>query len=175
MISDVSVRAHMEFLASDAMNGRGSGTRDEWIAVTYVASHLRRLGLEPLGDDGGYVQKIDVERPELAGPPVLAIGGQKFTHGSGITVAAMNAATASGPLARYAKGRSVAKGSVVFVPEITPEMQAELTPATLVLSKSCGPSRGPAGARYRGGAGASPGLAFSSACASRGWRPSAGR
>jgi aminopeptidase YwaD len=55
LITQESVRAHMEFLASDALNGRGSGTRDEWIAVTYIASQLRRWGLEPMGDDGGYV------------------------------------------------------------------------------------------------------------------------
>ncbi len=48
----------MEFLAGDALNGRGSGTRDEWIAVTYATSHMRRLGVEPLGDNGGYVQAI---------------------------------------------------------------------------------------------------------------------
>jgi len=48
----------MEFLAGDALNGRGSGTRDEWIAVTYAAAQMRRLGLEPLGDGGGYVQSI---------------------------------------------------------------------------------------------------------------------
>jgi Zn-dependent M28 family amino/carboxypeptidase len=48
----------MEFLAGDALNGRGSGTRDEWIAASYVAAEMRRLGLEPLGDDGGYVQKM---------------------------------------------------------------------------------------------------------------------
>src|SRR5215204_1370884 len=52
-VSQASVRAHMEFLAGDALNGRGSGTRDEWIAVTYAAAQTRRLGLEPLGDDGG--------------------------------------------------------------------------------------------------------------------------
>jgi hypothetical protein len=57
-VSEASVRAHMEFLAGDALNGRGSGTRDEWIAATYAAAHMRRLGLEPLGDDGGYVQAI---------------------------------------------------------------------------------------------------------------------
>ncbi len=68
----------MEFLASDAMNGRGSGTRDEWIAVTYVASHLRRLGLEPMGDDGGYIQTIEMERPELSAPPVLTIGAEVY-------------------------------------------------------------------------------------------------
>jgi Zn-dependent M28 family amino/carboxypeptidase len=55
---EASVRAHMEFLASDALNGRGSGTRDEWIAATYIASQMRHLGLEPLGDSGGYIQVI---------------------------------------------------------------------------------------------------------------------
>ena len=57
-ISQASVRAHMEFLSGDALNGRGSGTRDEWIAVSYAAAQMRRLGLEPLGDGGGYVQSI---------------------------------------------------------------------------------------------------------------------
>jgi hypothetical protein len=28
-LQEASIRAHMEFLASDALNGRGSGTRDE--------------------------------------------------------------------------------------------------------------------------------------------------
>ena len=57
-ITEASVRADMEFLAGDALNGRGSGTRDEWIAVTYAAARMRDLGLEPLGDDSGYVQAI---------------------------------------------------------------------------------------------------------------------
>ena len=48
----------MEFLAGDALNGRGSGTRDEWIAAAYVAAHMRRLGLEPLGEDGDYLEAI---------------------------------------------------------------------------------------------------------------------
>ncbi len=48
----------MEFLAGDALNGRGSGSRDEWIAATYAAAQMRRLGLEPLGDDEGFVQAI---------------------------------------------------------------------------------------------------------------------
>ncbi len=41
------VQAHEEFLASDALQGRGSGTRDEWIAATYVAAQFRQFGLEP--------------------------------------------------------------------------------------------------------------------------------
>ena len=52
------VRGHMEFLASDALNGRASGSRDEWIAATYVAAQLEQFGLEPLGDDAGFVQEV---------------------------------------------------------------------------------------------------------------------
>ena len=37
------VRAHMEFLASDALRGRGSGTADELVAATYVAVATARL------------------------------------------------------------------------------------------------------------------------------------
>jgi hypothetical protein len=57
VITEASVRAHMEFLAGDALNGRGSGTRDEWIAASYAAAQMRRLGLEPLTADG-YVQVV---------------------------------------------------------------------------------------------------------------------
>ena len=57
-VSESSVRAHMEFLAGDALNGRGSGTRDEWIAAAYVAAQMRRRGLEPMGEYGGYIQSV---------------------------------------------------------------------------------------------------------------------
>jgi Peptidase family M28 len=61
-VTEASIRGHMEMLASDAMNGRGSGTRDEWLAATYIASELRQWGLAPLGDDGGFVQRVDTPR-----------------------------------------------------------------------------------------------------------------
>jgi len=57
-----AVRAEMEFLASDALAGRGSGTQYEQIAATYVASQLRQYGIEPAGDGGGYVQTVHWRR-----------------------------------------------------------------------------------------------------------------
>ena len=77
-ITERSVRAHLEFLASDAMNGRGSGTRDEWIAAEYIGAQLRLWGLEPLGDGGGYVTLVEIERAQLASPPTLASGAARF-------------------------------------------------------------------------------------------------
>jgi Zn-dependent M28 family amino/carboxypeptidase len=46
----------MEFLAGDALNGRGSGTRDEWVAASYAGALMRTLGLEPIG--AGFVHEI---------------------------------------------------------------------------------------------------------------------
>ena len=39
-ITEASIRGHMEFLAGDAMKGRGSGTEDEWRAAEYIGSCL---------------------------------------------------------------------------------------------------------------------------------------
>jgi hypothetical protein len=62
-VSEASVRAHLEFLASDALNGRQSGTRDEQIAAEYVGAQFRRLGLTPPeGSQGSYVQTIPFTR-----------------------------------------------------------------------------------------------------------------
>ncbi len=65
-VTETTVRAHMGFLASDALHGRGSGTRDEWIAATYIASQFGRMGLEPMGDAGTYVQTIEFSPPGAA-------------------------------------------------------------------------------------------------------------
>jgi hypothetical protein len=52
------IRGELEFLASDVLQGRGSGTRDELLAATYLASELAQLGLKPGGDDGGFIQNV---------------------------------------------------------------------------------------------------------------------
>ena len=55
------VRAHEEFLASDAMGGRGSATRMEEIAANYVASEFIGYGLKPAPGMTGYLQSADVD------------------------------------------------------------------------------------------------------------------
>jgi hypothetical protein len=57
-----SLRGHVSFLASDLLEGRDTPSRGLDIAGEYIASHFRRLGLEPAGDDG-YFQTV-VLRPE---------------------------------------------------------------------------------------------------------------
>jgi hypothetical protein len=97
-----SIRAHMDYLASDALAGRGSGTPQEHMAADYVASELRRYGVAPAGDHGGYLQHVGLECRSLASPPVLSFqaGGQttRWTNGNQIAVTWLGDASISGPL-----------------------------------------------------------------------------
>ncbi len=52
------IRAHMEFLADDLLEGRGSGTRGYQLAANYVRAQFEQLGLEPAGDNGTYFQQV---------------------------------------------------------------------------------------------------------------------
>jgi len=74
------IRAHMDFLASDALRGRGSGTHDELVAATYVASALEQYDIAPAGDNGSYIQRAVTVRPVLTAPPTMHF----MTPGDGI-------------------------------------------------------------------------------------------
>src|SRR5262245_15115044 len=51
-ISADSLRGHLSFIASDALEGRTTPARGLDIAAEYIAAQFRRAGLEPAGDDG---------------------------------------------------------------------------------------------------------------------------
>jgi len=111
-----SIRAHMDYLAGDALAGRGSGTPEEHMAADYVASELRRYGVAPAlpqnakdgrsggpaGENGGYLQHVALEYRSLAAPPVLSFdtGGQtvRWSNGHEIAVTWLGEAAISGPL-----------------------------------------------------------------------------
>jgi Peptidase family M28 len=50
-------RARIGFLASDALLGRDTPSPGLEVAAQYIASEFMRMGLEPAGDDGGYLQR----------------------------------------------------------------------------------------------------------------------
>jgi hypothetical protein len=55
-------------LASDAMQGRGSGSADELRAATYLAAELRQIGIAPLGDHGDFIQDVSTTVKFRSGP-----------------------------------------------------------------------------------------------------------
>jgi aminopeptidase YwaD len=103
------IRANMDFLASDALRGRGSGTPDELVAATYIGAQLEQYGVQPAGDDGTYVQRATLIRQTLTAPPELhymtpggGIPAQTitWTHGKEMLALLLNATSFRGALQR---------------------------------------------------------------------------
>ncbi len=66
-------RAHLEFLASDLLEGRGTGTRGGELAAAYIATQFKRLGLAPAGDSGSYYHRVPIIA--LTPEPTLKVTG----------------------------------------------------------------------------------------------------
>lgn len=118
-VKERNVRAEMEFLASDAMQGRGSGTQFELVAGTYIASQLRGFGIEPAGDRDssghpGYIQTVSMVKQSFASSPVLSMGAARWTHGKEVAVA-WAIGLWKAPLQKLKEGAAVAPGAAVFV------------------------------------------------------------
>ncbi len=72
------LRAHLEFLADDALEGRAPGTRGGATAAKYIATQFERMGLEPAGDSGTYFQRVPII--SLTPEPTLAVAGATPTR-----------------------------------------------------------------------------------------------
>ena len=118
-IREENVRAALSFLASDALQGRGSGTIYERIAAEYVGSQFRQFGLEPGGDDNGYVQRVPLEATKFTEPPTLSVTSgadtQKWQHGRDFFVPFLTSARIAGDLQVVEPTASFTKDAVVAV------------------------------------------------------------
>lgn len=63
-IDPAKLEAHVRYLADDALEGRGTGTRGYDKAAQYVAVQMQALGLTP-GGVGGYLQPVPFLRGDL--------------------------------------------------------------------------------------------------------------
>ena len=59
-ISGDRIRAHVKFLSSDLLEGRGVGARGGELASEYIATQLALLSAKPAGDNGTYFQKMSL-------------------------------------------------------------------------------------------------------------------
>ncbi|HKD10053.1 MAG TPA: M28 family peptidase [Bryobacteraceae bacterium] len=65
-----ALKADVSFLASDALQGRGTPSPGLDIAAEFIASQFRRSGLEPAGDDG-YFQTAQYKNVTPSAEPVV--------------------------------------------------------------------------------------------------------
>jgi Zn-dependent M28 family amino/carboxypeptidase len=61
-ISADRIKAHVAYLASDRLEGRGPGTRGEFLATEYIAAEFQKSGLKPIGERGTYFQPVPLVR-----------------------------------------------------------------------------------------------------------------
>src|SRR5262245_23232180 len=60
--------AHVRYLASDELKGRGDGTPELEQAAEYIAGQFRTLGLRPAGENGTFFQTFQVTTGAEFGP-----------------------------------------------------------------------------------------------------------
>ncbi|QIG81650.1 M28 family metallopeptidase [Stakelama tenebrarum] len=70
-----AMKAHVMFLATDAMQGREAGSPEYDIAAHYVASQYYAAGLRPAGDNGGYLQRVPLTTYKLADRGAFTLTG----------------------------------------------------------------------------------------------------
>jgi Zn-dependent M28 family amino/carboxypeptidase len=67
-ISATRIRAHVRFLSSDLLEGRGVGARGGDLATEYIATQFALAGAKPAGDNGTYFQHLTLASVEPLGP-----------------------------------------------------------------------------------------------------------
>jgi Zn-dependent M28 family amino/carboxypeptidase len=73
-VSADRIKAHVAYLASDRLEGRGPGTRGEVLATEYLAAEFKKAGLKPVGSVGGGTPPNPRERGTYFQPvPLLRV------------------------------------------------------------------------------------------------------
>jgi hypothetical protein len=73
-ITTGDLMTRLYIIADDSMKGRQAGSAQHQTVTAYIASELKRMGLEPAGDSGGYFQYIPLVRRLFEQSPALAAG-----------------------------------------------------------------------------------------------------
>jgi Zn-dependent M28 family amino/carboxypeptidase len=67
-ITPERLRAHIRYLASDLLEGRGPGSRGDQLAQAYIATQMEAMGLEPAGENGSWYQPFDIVGVDTRNP-----------------------------------------------------------------------------------------------------------
>lgn len=120
IISERNVRAEMGFLASDALQGRGSGTQQEWLAGQYIGSQLQQFGVEPAGEPDAqnnptYLQTVSITRNSFSENPKISYASKTLDYGKDFIALRVSAGQMSGSLQKLSLDGKPRAGAVAFV------------------------------------------------------------
>jgi hypothetical protein len=77
-ITPCDLMTRLYIYADDSMLGREVGTPSHLSATAYIEREVRRLGLKPAGDSGGYFQNIPVVSRSFDATSTVTVGGTVF-------------------------------------------------------------------------------------------------
>jgi hypothetical protein len=81
-ITEPDLRRRLFLIADDSMMGRQTGSDGAYKAADYIASELRRLGLEPAGENGTYFQTVPFWRAAVDPASKLQVGDASLALGA---------------------------------------------------------------------------------------------
>ena len=87
-ITAADLMTRLYIFADDSMMGREVGTKYHLMATSYIEREVRRLGLVPAGDNGGYFQDLPLFDYSTDSASSIAIGAQHLSPGSDYLVMA---------------------------------------------------------------------------------------
>jgi hypothetical protein len=84
LITADQLRDYLFFIASDEMEGRRAPSRGLDLTAKFIALELSRWGAKPAGDDGGYLQMIELGRTTVdTAASFIEVDGTRFDFGDG--------------------------------------------------------------------------------------------
>jgi Zn-dependent M28 family amino/carboxypeptidase len=75
-LNEEAIRAHIKFLSSDLLEGRGTGARGGEIAANYIAAQMEALGLKGAGATGSFFQPVSLVGVKADPNTKLVISGK---------------------------------------------------------------------------------------------------
>ncbi len=104
LITAEQLRDYLFFIASDEMEGRRAPSRGLDLTAKFLAMNLSRWGLKPAGDDGTFLQMIELQSSKVnTEASFVEVGGQRFAFGDGF-LASATAGSGSGNLVYASHG-----------------------------------------------------------------------
>ena len=114
-ITAADLMTRLYIFADDSMLGREAGTIGNVKGTDYIASEVKRLGLQPAGENGGYFQTLPFKTRQLAAVSRLTIAGTPLVLGTDWAASAgMNTARSDIPVVY---GGAIGDSASMIAPE----------------------------------------------------------
>jgi len=125
LITPAALKENLSIIASDAMEGRETGTRGQKMAAAFISDHFEKRGLKP-PVNGSYYQHFDLYR-SVPGEVYLTAGGSRYKNFEDIVYYGKDNSAGEVPLSVVFAGRGRAddysqldvagKGVLIMLPQ----------------------------------------------------------